>query len=131
MNAWLQSTSSHAIMVYTVALICMLIAIFVGSWRHYCIFWEKNLRTNCPLGWRNSIFRFGSLIIVFCASVWVSFVGAGLVISQIYELHWWFLFLVLFLSRWLISKALGQGKAKKEYNAMHNKFLGRLKNDYR
>jgi len=97
--------------------LCFFIALLVGKWRSYCIFWEKNLRTNCPLGWRKSIFRLGSLLIVFFASVLFSFVGASLVTSEIYESKWWYSFLVLFIFRWLISKLLGHSKAKKEYNA--------------
>jgi len=99
------------------AVICLLVSVIIGSWRNYCVFWAKYLQTNCPFGWRNSIVRFGTLFIVFFASVWFSFIGASLIVRQEYSLNWLFLFLTLFLSRWLISRGLGYYKAKKEYYA--------------
>jgi uncharacterized membrane protein YfcA len=98
------------------AAICLFVAVIVGGWRSYCIFWEMNLRTNCPLGWHRDWVRFGTMLIFFLTSLLASFVGAGLVISEQYELNWWISFTLLFASLWLISKALGRHKAKKEFD---------------
>jgi hypothetical protein len=109
------------------AVICLLIAIFIESWRSYCAYWEKNLRSNCPVGWRSFSFRLGSLIIVLLSLLWFSFVGAGIVTIQTNTKDWWtFAFLALLLAPWLISKGLGYSKAKKEHLA----FIGQVEKEH-
>lgn len=98
------------------AAICLFVAMIVGGWRSYCIFWEINLRTNCPLGWHRVWVRFATMLLFVLTSLWVSFVGAGLVISEQFELNWWLSFAFLFAFLWLVAKILGRRKAKNEFD---------------
>jgi len=102
-------------MVLIIGIICGSIAIMVGSWRYYCMFWERNFPVNCPLGWRRMEMRFGSLLILIFTSAIAAWVGSHLIFGSPESILRWIVFFILIGILWIVSKEIGSKKAQQEY----------------
>lgn len=102
-------------MLFLIAIFSGMVAVFIGNWRHNCIYWQSNLPINCPLGWGRPLVRYGSLLVVLLTSLCAAWAGAKLLSSLYDSNYWWPVFMLILLLRWIISKSLGLIKAKREH----------------
>jgi len=93
-------------MVLFSAAVSFAVAIFVGMWRNYCIYSERESSAFCPLAWHRPGVPFFSFLLVAATSIWSSLIFADLMGA--------FFFGASLALRWLIASQLGLAKAKRD-----------------
>ena len=95
-------------LIFSLGLLCGILACIVGFWRHTCIFWEATFRSgkgpyNTPLGWAKPSIRYGTFVVV--ATLSVVFASCWMLLFMHHFNKWiaeasWGVWLML---RWMIS----------------------------
>ncbi len=99
--------------LFLTGIIALIIAVYLGRFRHLCRIMDAKMPYNIPIIWRKTWFRVASWIIVTTTSIW--FAGVASSFTQILINKWLgrLLFGVLLVARWQLSGIMAATKAEK------------------